>query len=96
MLHHHTIWKLMRKYSQRQVESDSVEIVADYLEQTIANIIAECEKLLLYHGTKKTRISVDCVKSVIKDKRHTALSQTTGGNEKRKEENILHSPNEVV
>lgn len=86
----------MRKYSQRQVESDSVGIVADYLENTIADIIAECEKLLLYHGTKKTRISVDCVKSVINGETYTLLSQKTGGNEKRKEENISHSPNEVV
>jgi len=96
MLHHHTIWKLMRKYSQRQVESDSVEIVAEYLENAIADIIAECEKLLLYHGTKKTRISNDCVKSVKKKKKYTLLSQKTGGTEKRKGKNILHSPNEVV
>jgi len=95
MLHHYTIWKLMRRRTSRQIESDGVRIVAEFLEDVIEDITANCELLLSYNGTKKSRISTDCVKSVIKDKSITYLSNVTGGNLKRKEKNNLHLPNEV-
>ena len=98
MLHHHTIRKLMRKYSHRQVESDSVEIVADYLEKTIANIVSECESLLSYNGTKISRISSDTIKGVIKSENNVPLPVSTGGKGdiKRKGKKIPHLQNEVV
>ena len=35
MLHTHTIWKLMRKYTDRQITDESVELIKSYLEKQI-------------------------------------------------------------
>lgn len=69
MLQHHTIWKLMRKYTHRQVEPDSVDDISVFLEEIIRYIIEECEILLKYNGTKSSRISCDCVRPILNSRR---------------------------
>jgi len=86
----------MRKYTNRQIQEDSVKETSQFLEHIIKNIVASSERLLLYNGTQNQRITGDCVKAVIKSEYDSLLPETVGGNEKRKKDDILQSPNEVV
>ena len=74
VLHRHTIWKLMRKYTSRQIESDSVDDVVRFLEVIVWYIVQRCETLLKCNATEKTRISRDCVRAILNSKREISFS----------------------
>ena len=96
MLHDHTIWKIMRKYTNRQIQVDSVKETSILLENIIRNIVESSEKLLLYNGNKNQRITKDCIKAVIKLKYDSLLPEMAGGIKKEKESNMLQLPNEAT
>jgi hypothetical protein len=84
MLHHHTVWNLMRKYTQRQVEPDSVDDVCIFLEEIVRYIVEESEKLLKYNGTKTSRISCDCVRPILNSRRNITFAAINGRRNKQK------------
>ena len=94
MLHKHTIWKIMRKYTNRQIQEDSVKETSRFLEFTVKNLIEKSERLLEYNGSQNQRITKDCIKAIIKSEYDTLLPEKAGGNRKR--DDILQSPNSEV
>ena len=93
MLHNHTIWKLMRKYTNRQVQEDSVKETSQLLEFVVKHLVEKSEKLLEYNGTKNQRITKDCIKAVIKSEYYTFLPERVGDDIERKKDDFLQSPN---
>ena len=95
MLHHYTIWMLMRKHTNRQIQEDGVVELSKYLEKEIKTIVEESENLLEHNGTKNQRITAECIESVINNKYNYILSENkskTGGKKEIKD-NILQLPN---
>ena len=101
MIHHHTVWQLMRNHTQRQVGDGAVQELTEFINNSIdnfvKNVVDECELLLLFNGIKTSRISSDTIKGVIKRKNNIPLPVSTGGKGdiKRKGKKISHLPNEV-
>lgn len=96
MLHKHTIWKIMRKYTNRQIQADSVKETSLFLENIIKDIVENCEELLRYNGTKNQRITKDCVRTVIKGEYNAFLPLKAGGIKKERKNDILQSLNSEV
>lgn len=95
MLHYYTIWKIMRKYTNRQIQEDSVKEISLFLENVVKDIVEDSEKLLQYNGNKNQRITKDCVKAVINNGHDTFLPLSAGGTKKEKED-IMHLQTEVA
>ncbi len=93
MLHTHTIWKIMRKYTNHQIQEDSVKETSQFLESIIENLVEKSEKLLEFNGTRNQRITKDCVKAVIKSEYNALLPERVGDDIKRKKDDLLQSPN---
>ena len=83
----------MRKYTNRQIQEDSVKETSLLLENIIKNIIESSEKLLLYNGNKNQRITKDCIKAVIKSEYNALLPERVGDDIERKKDDLLQSPN---
>ena len=103
MLHCYTIWCLMRKYTNRQIQEEGVVVLSKYLEkkmgEEIKTIVEESEKRLEYNGTKNQRITAECIESIINNKYNYILSENksrTGGEKKERKDNILQLPNNEV
>ena len=96
MLHNHTIWKLMRKYTNRQIQEDSVKETTKFLESIIKDLVEQSERLLEHHGSKNQRITKDCIRAIIKGEYNTILPLKAGGIKKEEIDNILQSPNREV
>ena len=97
MLHKHTIWKLMRRYTKRQIQEDSVKETSDLLELIVKHIITKSEKLLEYNGSESQRITKDCIKAVIKSEYDTFLPEKVGDDiEGKRKEDILQLPNKEM
>jgi hypothetical protein len=91
MLHHHTIWNLMRQYTHRQVEPGSVDDVCIFLEEVVRYIIEESEKLLKFNGTKTSRISCDSVRPILNSRSNitfAAMNRRRNQQKKKKGDNI--------
>lgn len=96
MLHNHSIWKTMRKYTTRQIQDEGVKETSHFLENVIKDIIEGSEKLLQYNGNKNQRITKDCIKAVIKSEYNTALPERVGGKKRKKDEILQSSSVEVT
>ena len=86
----------MRKYTNHQIQKDSVKVTSQFLEYMIKNIVEKSENLLLYNGSKNQRITKDCIKAVIKSEYYTFLPLKVGGIKKEKENDIFQSLNSEV
>lgn len=61
----------MRKYTNRQITNDSTELIKNYLEKQIENIVKKSEQLLLYNSNNKNqRINKDCINSIINNNKN--------------------------
>ena len=95
MLHHYTIWMLMRKHTNRQIQKESVVELLKYLEKEVEIVTKDAENRLKYNGTKNQRITAECIESIINNKYNYILSENkskTGGKKEIKD-NILQLPN---
>ena len=82
----------MRKYTNRQIQEDSVKEISQFLEIIVKNLVEKSEKLLEYNGTKNQRISKDCIKAVIKSEWHTLLPKRAGDDVEKRKKISLHLP----
>lgn len=84
MLHWHSIWKHMRKLTNREIEKRAVWELLSYLEDLIERVIQQCEVELQEQNKrrelqglyKKARIDGNCVQDAIKtinSKEHSNL-----------------------
>jgi hypothetical protein len=81
----------MRKYTNRQIQEESVKEASQFLECIIKNMVEKSEILLKYNGTKNQRITKDCIKAVIKSEYYTFLPLKVGGIKKEKKNDIFQS-----
>ena len=79
----------MRKYTNRQIQEESVKEASQFLECIIKNIVEKSEILLKYNGTKNQRITEDCIKAVIKSEYYTVLPLKVGGIQKEKKKRYI-------
>lgn len=86
----------MRKYTNRQIQENSIKEISLFLENMIKDIVENCEQLLRYNGTKNQRITKECVRTVIKAEYHTFLPLEAGGIKKERKDDILQSINSEV
>lgn len=96
MLHKHTIWKLMRRYTDRQIQEDGVKEASQFLESIIKDLVEQSERLLEYNGSKNQRITKDCIKAVINSQSDIPLPFEAGGIKKEEIDDIVQSPNREV
>lgn len=79
----------MRKYTNHQIQEDSVKETSQFLEYMIKNIVEKSENLLRCNGTKNQRITKDCIKAVIKSEYYTFLPLNVGGTKKRERKRYI-------
>jgi hypothetical protein len=68
ILHTHTIWRMMRRYTDRQIEKESIDMIIAYLEKQIEFIVKQSELFLEFNGATNQRIGKNCVHSIINNK----------------------------
>lgn len=83
----------MRKYTNRQIQEDSVKEASQFLELIVKHLVEKSERLLEYNGSKNQRITQDCIKAVIKSEYNALLPERVGDDIERKKDDILQSPN---
>lgn len=95
IFHRHTIWRLMRKYTKRQIQDEGVIELSKYLEGKIKEIVEYSEEILAHNGTKNQRITKDCIKAVISNSINTPLPHMAGGKKEKEELNLQKEKQEI-